>query len=112
RKRHPDPMDTPAKNPPLYADEKLLIALIIGACAVRWLVIAYWPFTAFDALWVYGYQGRLYTLLGYIPTSIDYYPQFLQLQYTYGQLALGGAVDDHAARAVLPFLNAGSILAA
>lgn len=101
----------PAMTPttPLALDEKLLLMLICVATVVRWWVIAYWPFTAYDALWVYGYQGRLYTLLGYIPTHIDYYPQFLQLQYTYTQLALG--IDDHAARAVLPFLNIGSILA-
>ncbi len=111
RKRQPDPAAETSQNTPLYFDEKLLVALIIGASALRWLVIAYWPFTAFDALWVYGYQGRLYTLLGYIPQSIDYYPQFLQLQYTYAQMALGGTVNDHAARAVLPFLNTGSILA-
>ena len=110
RKRRPEAAPAPERVP-LAFDEKLLLALIVGATVVRWLVIAYWPFTAYDALWVYGYQGRLYTLLGYIPQHIDYYPQFLQLQYTYAQLALGGGIDDHAARAVLPFLNVGSILA-
>jgi 4-amino-4-deoxy-L-arabinose transferase-like glycosyltransferase len=96
---------------PLASDERLLIVLIIAASVVQWFSTAYWPFMAYDALWVYGYQGRLYTLLGYIPNTIDYYPQFLQLQYTYAQLAVGG-VDDHAARAVIPFLNLGSVLAA
>jgi hypothetical protein len=95
---------------PLAIDEKLLIALIVIAVAIRWLTTAHWPFTAYDELWVYGYEGRLYTLLGYIPQRIGYYPQFLPLQYTYAQLAVGG-VDDHAARAVIPFLHAGSILA-
>ncbi|MBZ0297338.1 MAG: glycosyltransferase family 39 protein [Anaerolineae bacterium] len=108
RKRR-QPLPDSARSQPLALDEKLLLALIAIATVIRWLVIAYWPFTAYDALWVYGYQGRLYTLLGYIPNSIDYYPQFLQLQYTYTQLAFG--VNDHAARAVLPFLNIGSILA-
>ncbi|MBZ0289973.1 MAG: glycosyltransferase family 39 protein, partial [Anaerolineae bacterium] len=67
--------------------------------------------TAYDALWVYAYEGKLYTLLGYIPGIIGYYPQFLPLQHTFLQLAVGG-VDDHAARAVLPWLHLGSIFAA
>ncbi|MBZ0277500.1 MAG: glycosyltransferase family 39 protein, partial [Anaerolineae bacterium] len=92
-------------------DEKLLIALIALALIIRWIVVAYWPFTAYDALWVYGYEGRLYTALGHIPNSIGYYPQFLPLQFTYAQLAIGG-ISDHAARAALPFLHLGSILAA
>jgi hypothetical protein len=94
----------------LAIDEKLLVALIAIALALRWLTTAYWPFTAYDELWVYGYEGRLYTLLGYIPQKIGYYPQFLPLQYTFAQLAVGG-VDDHAARAMIPFLHVGSILA-
>ncbi len=96
---------------PLAWDERLLLALIAAALVVRWLAIAYWPFTAYDALWVYGYEGRLYTLLGYIPQSIGYYPQFLPLQFAYGQLLAGG-VNDHAARAGLIFLHTGAILAA
>ncbi|MFQ3566861.1 MAG: glycosyltransferase family 39 protein [Aggregatilineales bacterium] len=92
------------------ADELLLLALIGIALVVRWLVIAYWPFTAYDTLWVYGYQGRLYTLLGYIPESIGYYPPFLSLQYAFGQLAYG-AINDHAARAVLLPLHAAAIAA-
>jgi hypothetical protein len=95
----------------LKFDERLLIALMAIALVVRWFVAAYWPFIAYDTLWVYGYQGRLYTLLGYIPNSIDYYPQFLSLQYTFGQLIYGG-VNDHAARAVIPFINLGTTLAA
>ncbi|MBI5670070.1 MAG: glycosyltransferase family 39 protein [Chloroflexi bacterium] len=93
-------------------DEKLLVALIAVALVIRWLGVAYWPFSAYDALWVYGYEGRLYTLLGYIPNTIGYYPQFLPLQYTYLQLATGGVINDHTARAVIPFLHLGSILAA
>lgn len=94
----------------LWLDERLLIALIAVALVVRWIVIAYWPFTAYDALWVYGYEGRLYTLLGSIPTTIAYYPQYLPLQYTYQQLAFGG-INDHVARAGLIFLHLGTILA-
>lgn len=92
------------------ADERLLIILMGAALIVRWVVIAYWPFTAYDSLWVYGYEGKLYTLLGHIPNSIGYYPQYLPLQYTYGQLAFG-AVNDHAARAGLIVLHLASTLA-
>ena len=92
-----------------YFDEKLLIGLVLAALVVRWVVIAYWPFTAYDTFWVYGYQARLYALIGYIPQTIGYYPQFLSLQYAFAQL---GGINDHAARAVLIFLHAASILAA
>lgn len=108
RKRRSSESLTP-RNPFAF-DEKLLIILIGVALVVRWFGIAYWPFTAYDALWVYGYEGRLYTLLADIPDTIGYYPQFLPLQFTYGQLAVG-AVNDHAARAVLIFLHSGTILA-
>ncbi|MEO8610537.1 MAG: hypothetical protein ABI690_21755 [Chloroflexota bacterium] len=95
----------------LHIDEKLLLALIGIALVIRWIGVAYWPSTAYDSLWVYAYEGKLYTLLGYIPSSIGYYPQFLPLQHTFLQLAVGG-LDDHAARAVLPWLHLGSIFAA
>ncbi len=91
-------------------DEKLLMLLIAAAFVVRWLGIAYWPFTAYDALWVYGYEARLYSALGHIPTTIGYYPQFLPLQFTYAQLAVGG-IDDHAARAGMLFIQIGAALA-
>lgn len=108
RKRHF--VAEPTSSHPLALDEKLLLVLIGASLIVMWFSTAYWPFTAYDTLWVYGYEARLYTLHGYIPTNIAYYPQFIPLQYTYGQLALGG-IDDHAARAVIPFLHIGSILA-
>ena len=104
-------IDTEKNKNQLALDEKLLIGLIGVALVVRWLGVAYWPSTAYDALWVYAYEGKLYTLLGYIPNTIGYYPQFLPLLETYTQLAVGG-VNDHAARAVLPWLHIGSILAA
>ncbi len=93
------------------ADEILIILLIIAALIVRGWVIGWWPFTAYDALWVYGYQGRLYALLGAIPDSIGYYPPFMSLQYAFGQLAVG-QINDHAARAGLLLLHLGGILAA
>lgn len=96
---------------PLTIDEKLIVAMIIVALALRVIHIAFWPFTWYDTLWVYGYQGRIYFLEGLIPNSIDYYPQFLQLQYAYVQI-VSGAINDHAARMVLPTLHLGSILAA
>ncbi len=92
----------------LGRDEWLLIALIGAALLVRWCVIAYWPFTAYDALWVYGYQGRLYALNGFIPQTIGYYPQYLPLQYAFQQIA-SGDINDHIARAGLWFLHAASI---
>jgi hypothetical protein len=100
----------PTQKPRLFFDERLLLVLVAAALLVRWVVIAYWPFTAYDALWVYGYEGRLYTALGHIPSTIGYYPQYLPLQYSYLQLAFGG-ISDHAARAGLPFLHLGTILA-
>src|SRR5664279_1637948 len=90
-------------------DKSLIIGLVLAALVVRWVVIAYWPFTAYDTLWVYDYEARLYALLGYIPQTIGYYPQFLSLQYAFAQL---GGINDHVARAVLIFLHVASILAA
>ena len=100
-----------AKTPPLAVDEKIIICLIAVAVILRWIHIAWWCFSAYDALWVYGYQGRLYFLEGMIPHSIDYYPQFLQSQFAGAQI-LGGAINDHVARMTLPFLHIGAIFAA
>lgn len=103
--------DEPASQVVLNWDERLLVALIALAWLVRWVVTAYWPFTAYDALWVYGFQPRLYLLTGWIPETIGYYPQFLQQQFLFLQLGAGG-IDDHAARAIVPFLHGASILSA
>lgn len=100
-----------ARRMPLAADEKLLIAMIGAAVILRWIHTAFWTFTAYDALWVYGFQGRLYFLEGFIPNSIDYYPPFVQLQYAYVQVFIG-EINDHAARMVIPMMHIGSILAA
>ncbi len=101
----------PLDNLPLAFDEKLIISMIVIAVIIRWVHTAFWSFTAYDALWVYGFQGRLFFLEGFIPNSIDYYPQFLQLQYTYVQVLIG-EINDHAARMVIPMMHIGSILAA
>lgn len=101
----------PRLSPPPFAfDEKLIIALIAIAVIWRWVHIAFWPFTAYDALWVFGYQGRLFFLEGNIPNTIDYYPPFLSLQFAYAQ-ALIGQINDHAARMVIAMLHIGSVLA-
>ena len=97
--------------PALAFDEKLIIALIVIAVIARWIHAAFWPFTAYDALWVFGYQGRLFFLEGNIPNAVDYYPPFLSLQFAYVQTLIG-AINDHAARMVIPMLHIGSILAA
>ncbi len=96
---------------PLAVDEKLIIVMIAIAVTLRWIHTAFWPFTVYDALWVYGSQARLYFLEGVIPHEIGYYPQFVQLQFTYVQVMLG-AINDHAARMVIPLMHIGSILAA
>ena len=108
RKRHAK--SAHAEREALTIDERLIVALIAVAVALRWLHTAYFPFTAYDALWVYGYQGRLFFLEGIIPPDIGYYPPFLSLQYAYVQILLG-EVNDHAARMVLPLLHIGSLLA-
>ena len=100
-----------ARRRPLAVDEKLIIAMIAAAVILRWIHTAFWTFTAYDSLWVYGSQGRLYFWEGLIPHSIGYYPQFMQLQYAYVQIAIGG-INDHAARMVIPMMHIGSILAA
>jgi hypothetical protein len=97
---------------PMAFDEKLIIGLVALLMLLIWLSTSYWPFTGYDTLWVYGYEGRLYTHFGYIPEFIGYYPQFLPLQYNFMQLAVGGGYNDHAARVVVPLLYLGSILAA
>ena len=95
----------------LEFDEKLIVAMIVFAVVLRWIHTAYFPFTVYDALWVYGYQGRLYFLEGNIPDIIGYYPQFVPLQFAYVQVMIG-EINDHAARMVLPMMHIGSILAA
>ena len=110
RKRHAS-LAARAPGAPFEFNEKLIVFLIAIALAVRWVHTAFWPFTAYDALGVFGYQGRLFFLEGMIPNAIDYYPPFLSLQFAYVQTLIGG-INDHAARMVLPMLHIGSILAA
>lgn len=111
RKSRQPALIAPPVRQPLALDERALLLMIVLALLLRWLVTAYWTFTAYDALWVYGYQGRLFTLRGCIPADVGYYPQFLPLQFSYIQIAIG-TLSDHAARAIIPFLHLGSIFAA
>ncbi len=96
---------------PLSRWEWLILGALLIALVLRVIRVAYWPFAAYDALWVYGYNGRIFTLTGQIPAEMGYYPQLLPLTYTFGQLVWGG-INDHAARAVIPLLGAGSLGAA
>lgn len=100
-----------AERTPLALDERMLAILIVAACVLRWIAAVWFPFWQYDPIWVYGYEGKLYTLLGYIPQDIGYYPQFLPLQYAYAQI-MSGVLDDHVARAVFPLYHWGSTLAA
>ena len=99
------------RRTPLAFDEKFLLVLIIIALIIRFLTTAYWPFTSYDPLWVFGYNARVFFLNGFIPQEIAYYPQYIPLQYTFAQL-IAGNIDDHAARTVVFFMHVGSILAA
>lgn len=101
----------PHPTVPFTPIEKALLVGIVACVIGAWLATSYWPFSAYDTLWVYGYQARLYTLTHEIPTSIGYYPQYIQLQYAFYQIVLG-AVNDHSARVVVLLMHVGSILAA
>lgn len=100
----------PPREPLTRWEWVILIALLV-AFVLRVIRVAYWPFAAYDALWVYGYNGRIFTLTGQIPTDMGYYPQLLPMTFTFGQMVWGG-INDHAARAVIPLIGMGSIGAA
>ena len=100
-----------SKHVPLATWEWLILGGLIVALLLRVLNVAYWPFTAYDPLWVYGYNARVFTLHGVIPPEMGYYPQLLPLTYTYAQQVWGG-LNDHAARAAIPIFGLISILAA
>ncbi len=95
---------------PFTSIEKAIIVGIIACVVGAWLATSYWTFSAYDTLWVYGYQTRLYTLTHEIPSSIGYYPQYIQLQYAFYQIVMG-SINDHYARVVILFMHVGSILA-
>jgi hypothetical protein len=94
----------------------LIIAGMIVLLAANVIVTAYWPFIAYDTQWVYGYNARIFVLKERIPDSMGYYPQLIPLSYTYMQQAWGlfhdPAINDHAARVIVPWFNATSVLMA
>ncbi|NDJ78634.1 MAG: phospholipid carrier-dependent glycosyltransferase [Chloroflexi bacterium] len=96
---------------PLTQFELFLIAVITVVLLANVVVSAYWPFVAYDPLWVYGYNAKVFFLEEAIPDDIGYYPQMLPLGYTYMQQAWG-AINDHAARVIVPWFNLGSVLMA
>ncbi len=101
----------PSKSRVWGLPDYALMGLIVCSVVAVWVTTSFWVFSAYDTLWVYGYEGRLYTLLGNIPATIGYYPQYLPLQYAFYQLAYGG-INDHLARVIVPFMHIGSILSA
>ena len=102
-----DEVDKPST---LSAIDMALILAIAVAVILRFWNTAYWPFTTYDALWVYGSNARLFLLEGNIPARIGYYPQHIPLAYTFAQLLWGG-INDHAARVVIPWFALAGILA-
>jgi hypothetical protein len=94
----------------------LLIAGMLALLVANVVVTAYWPFIAYDTQWVYGYNARIFVLRERIPDDMGYYPQLIPLAYTYMQQAWGlfhdPAINDHAARVIVPWFNATSVLMA
>jgi hypothetical protein len=95
---------------------KFILAGIVLLVLLNLIVTAYWPFLAYDVLWVFGYNARVFVLEERIPTTIGYYPQLIPLSYTTMQQAWGAlghaAINDHAARVVIPWFNLAAILMA
>ncbi|MBN1679827.1 MAG: glycosyltransferase family 39 protein, partial [Anaerolineae bacterium] len=96
--------------------EGLLLAGIVLLLLVSVITAAFWPFLAYDALWVYGYNAKVFVMAGHIPADMNYYPQLVPLGYTYMQQAwdaLGHApINDHAARVIIPWFNVTLVLMA
>jgi hypothetical protein len=94
----------------------VLLAGLIALLIANVIVTAYWPFIAYDTQWVYGYDARIFVRDEHIPDEMGYYPQLIPLSYTYMQQAWGlthaSAINDHAARVVVPWFNAASVLMA
>ncbi|MEW6253932.1 MAG: hypothetical protein AB1716_25075, partial [Planctomycetota bacterium] len=116
--RSPAPPARARSAPPApHSDgERLLIAGLALVLALNVLVTAYWPFIAYDTQWVYGYNARVFVLQERIPDEMGYYPQLVPLLYATMQqawAALGGdALNDHAARVVIPWFNVAMVLMA
>ncbi len=84
--------------------------------AANVIVTAYWPFIAYDTQWVYGYNARIFVTHERIPDDMGYYPQLIPLGYAHMQqvwdLFRDPAINDHAARVIVPWFNAASVLMA
>ncbi len=91
--------------------ERLLIAGIVLLLLLNVVSAAYWPFIAYDPLWVYAANAKTFVLHERIPDEMGYYPQLVPLTYTYLQQAWGG-VNDHAARVAIPWWNVAMVLMA
>ncbi len=94
---------------PLALVDLVLILAIGIAILLRFWNTAYWPYDNYDEFWVYGYNAKIFTMQSAIPANIGYYPQLLPLSLAYGQV-MWGSLNDHAARAIVPYLGMGSIL--
>ncbi len=88
----------------------LLLMMGVGLLANVWDT-AFWPFLRYDTLWSFGYNAKVFMLYERIPAWIDYYPQLVPLTFTFGELAWG-SVNDHAARAAVPWFVLTSTFAA
>lgn len=101
-------------NDPSPKFKSLTIALVvmmgIALLANAWDT-AFWPFLRYDTLWTFGYNPKIFMLEKEIPVSISYYPQLVPLTFTFGELAWG-SINDHAARAAIPWFILTSGLAA
>lgn len=104
RRKEPVPAVEERPQTPVGRYGRLLIMGMLLVLAVHVVTAAYWPFLAYDPLWVFAYNGKLFTMQQHIPSRIGYYPQLMALSYTYMQQSWGG-VSDHAARVVLPWYN-------
>lgn len=100
-----------AQDEPLLLADRLLIAGIVVVLLVGVVITAYWPFLAYDSLWVYGHNAKIFVMEEAIPAEMDYYPPLVPLSYALMQQAWG-SIDDHAARAVVPWFNTASVLMA
>lgn len=84
--------------------EQMLIAGVVVALLINIVITAYWPFVAYDPLWVYAHNAKVFFNEKAIPDDLGYYPPHISLSYTFMQQAWG-SINDHAARAVIPWYN-------
>ncbi len=95
---------------------RVLVGGIVLLIVLNVVITAYWPFIAYDTQWVYGYNARVFVLQERIPGDMGYYPQLIPLSYATMQQAWGvldkSAIDDHAARVVVPWFNTAMVLMA